>query len=86
MLHLEAYGFCVIKVISANKSGWPDILACSPTGKFWAIEVKDRLKKVKTGGLQDDKLKKLQDNEAVAFWCNSYDEYLTKFVENLAKY
>ena len=37
---LKARGFWVIKVIAANKNGVPDIIACSPGGRFLAIEVK----------------------------------------------
>ena len=36
---LEARGCYVVKVITANKAGVPDILACCE-GKFIAIEVK----------------------------------------------
>jgi Holliday junction resolvase len=36
---LEARGCYVVKVITANKAGVPDILACC-NGKFIAIEVK----------------------------------------------
>lgn len=33
-------GFYARKIIRANKNGTPDILGCTPCGKFFAIEVK----------------------------------------------
>ena len=38
--YLESYGYYVVKVVVANKRGVPDIIACSPQGKFIGIEVK----------------------------------------------
>jgi len=37
---LEKRKFHVINVISASKNGCADILACSPTGRFYALEIK----------------------------------------------
>lgn len=37
---LKAHGFWAIKVVVSSKTGTPDILACSPKGRFVAIEVK----------------------------------------------
>lgn len=37
---LKTNGYWVVKVIVANRSGIPDIIACSPQGLFVAIEVK----------------------------------------------
>ena len=37
---LKAHGFWAIKVVVSSKTGTPDILACSPKGRFIAIEVK----------------------------------------------
>lgn len=37
---LQANGFYARKVIKANKAGVPDIVGCTPKGKFYAIEVK----------------------------------------------
>lgn len=37
---LMCNGFYARKIIRANKSGTPDILGCTPCGKFFAIEVK----------------------------------------------
>lgn len=38
--YLEAQGYYCIKVLTASKRGVPDIIACSPDGRFVAIEVK----------------------------------------------
>lgn len=37
---LKDNGFYVFKVVSANRAGIPDIVGCTPQGKFFAIEVK----------------------------------------------
>lgn len=37
---LAKEGYYVVKTIVSNKKGVPDILACSPSGRFVAIEVK----------------------------------------------
>lgn len=38
--YLESRGFWVVKIIRANRSGIPDILALSPEGELFGIEVK----------------------------------------------
>ena len=38
--YLKERGYVVVKVITANINGVSDILACSPEGRFTAIEVK----------------------------------------------
>lgn len=40
LMWLAAQGFWTMKAIVSNKKGVPDILACSPSGHFVAIEVK----------------------------------------------
>lgn len=37
---LTEHGFYARKIVRANKSGTPDIMGCTPCGKFFAIEVK----------------------------------------------
>ena len=38
--YLESLGWYVRKIITCNKNGTPDIIACDTSGKFWAFEVK----------------------------------------------
>jgi len=40
LIWLMEHGFYARKIIRANKSGTPDIMGCTPCGKFFAIEVK----------------------------------------------
>lgn len=37
---LKSYNFDVVKIITCNRKGVSDIIACAPNGIFWAIEVK----------------------------------------------
>lgn len=37
---LKSKGFDVVKIITCNRKGVSDIIACAPNGRFWAIEVK----------------------------------------------
>ena len=37
---LISQAYWVVKVITCNRKGTPDIIACSPDGEFVAIEVK----------------------------------------------
>lgn len=76
---LDSRGFITVKIIAANKNGFADIIACSPKGRFWSIEVKAPGKKVDPAGLQAAKIERLKQNNAVAFWCNSYDSFKISF-------
>ena len=38
--YLKAEGYSVFKTIACNRRGIADIIACSPTGRFVALEVK----------------------------------------------
>lgn len=74
---LEAEGFIAINLITASKSGFSDIIACSAIGRFWSIEVKKPGEK--PSRLQYHRLSQFQKREAVAFWCDSYDNFLEQF-------
>lgn len=38
--YLESLGWIVIKIISANKAGWPDLICCDTKGQFICFEIK----------------------------------------------
>ena len=58
---LEAQGYYVVKVISANKSGVPDIIACVE-GKFVGIEVKRPTTKNNVSALQRKHLDMIEES------------------------
>lgn len=62
---LNKNGFYTVKTIVSNKKGVPDILACSPQGRFVAIEVKygDN----KASKLQEYNLAKINEAGGIAF-------------------
>lgn len=57
--YLESIGYYVVKVVTASKSGVPDLLCCAPGGKFCAIEVKAPGKLKNTSALQVYNLEKI---------------------------
>ena len=61
---LEKHGFYVVKTIVSNKKGVPDILACSPKGRFVAIEVK--YGRNKASKLQEYNIRLIQANQGLA--------------------
>jgi Holliday junction resolvase len=65
--YLEANDFYVVKTIVSNKKGVPDLLACSPRGKFVAIEVK--YGKNKASKLQEHNIQRIVDNGGFAMVC-----------------
>lgn len=74
---LENAGCYCIKTIVTSKKGTPDIIACLPDGKFFAIEVK------KPGGtvskIQDYTIRKIQSKSGyaiVAYSLNDVKEFL----------
>ena len=87
--YLDNRGFYVIKTIVLNRSGVPDIIVCSPTGKFIAIEVKSREwgKDTPITQLQKKQIDKINKTggAAIAVW--DFDEFLNfikKFVDEVA--
>lgn len=65
--------------LAATQKGVPDLLACSPEGKFVAIEVKAAKANVKTSGDQRAQIDRLRKNHAHAFVAHSIaciDRYL----------
>jgi Holliday junction resolvase len=63
--YLEAKGAYVIKVITANRKGIPDIIACY-RGYFVAIEVKVPEKRNNTTKLQEFNIKKIREADGYA--------------------
>lgn len=84
--YLESKGYWTCKVVSANKRGVPDILACSPEGEFTAIEVK-RGGLIRTvSKLQQYQIDQIQLRNGVAFAADSLDkvkEILDKVQNNV---
>ena len=71
--YLEGEGFYVVKVIKANKSGVPDLLACGNDRKFYGIEVKDTGKKKNVTKLQLLHIQKINESGGVAFVADSVE-------------
>jgi Holliday junction resolvase len=74
---LDKLGHYSIKVIVASKSGVLDIVSCSPTGRFWSIEVKKPGEE--PSKLQSWNIKQVLKCNGIAFWCDSYEDFLKKF-------
>lgn len=62
---LKAQGFYAVKTVVCNVNGVPDILACSPKGKFIAIEVKYGANT--TSKLQDYNIAVINKTGGIAF-------------------
>ena len=71
---LEKERFYAIKTIITNKKGVPDILACSPKGKFVAIEVK--YGKNVASRLQEHNMKQIRDRNGFAMVCWDLDSLI----------
>ena len=63
--YLEQEGYYVVKVISASKSGVPDILTCIE-GRFVGIEVKKPETKTNVSKLQEYNLDKINEAGGVS--------------------
>lgn len=72
--HLEACGYHAIKVITASKRGTPDIIACSPVGRFTAIEVKAPGKLSTVSPLQAHNIDEITKRGGDAFACDNMDD------------
>lgn len=69
---LKAEGHWVFKVIQANRSGIPDIVGCTTTGFFFAIEVK--FGNNKASELQKYNLREIQARGGIAVLAYSLDD------------
>lgn len=70
---LRRNGFYVVKVISASVRGVPDILCCSPFGRFVAIELKAPDKPEVATDLQEHNLKEIRMRDGIAFVANNLE-------------
>jgi hypothetical protein len=81
--YINTIGYCV-KIISANKSGEPDIIACIPNlsgrGIFYAFEVKNVYGGI-TSDLQLYKIDKINNSGGFAYVVNSLEK-----VKEIIKY
>jgi len=59
MKELQEDGFYVIKLVSTNKNGIPDLIAIKPTGEILFVEVKAA--KGRLSKLQEYRIKELRD-------------------------
>ena len=75
--HLKANGFVACKTITMNRAGILDIIACSPEGRYWEIEVKTP--KGRASKLQEVRVKQVRANNGIAFIAYGYDDYLQQF-------
>ena len=74
---LAAEGHYAVNVVVASRGGVSDIISCGPTGQFWSIEVKKPGEEPRK--LQFWNLNQVAKNNGVAFWCDSYEDFLVKY-------
>ncbi len=70
---LKDNGYSVFKTIACNRNGVSDIIGCTPSGTFLAIEVKAPGKLSTVSKLQMVYLKEVQANEGIAFPADSVE-------------
>ncbi len=73
--HIESNGGYVVKVISASKSGVPDLLACL-NGKFVGIEVKAPGKMKNVSPLQEINLERIRKAGGQGFAADSLEKVI----------
>lgn len=81
--YLEEQGAYVVKTISTNKKGTPDILACYK-GRFIAVEVKAPGKEYNVSELQAYNLRKINESGGYAIATSSLTNVvsLVKRIDN----
>jgi Holliday junction resolvase-like predicted endonuclease len=70
-------GFVTLKNIVANRAGILDIVACSPEGRYWEIEVKTP--EGLASRLQKMRVKKVIRNKGISFIAYGYEDFLKKY-------
>ena len=76
--YLESKGYYVVKVITANKSGVPDILFCKD-GRFHGLEVKAQGKKKNVTELQKHHIYMINASGGKALVSDSLEEIKEMF-------
>jgi Holliday junction resolvase-like predicted endonuclease len=71
---LKEEGYSVFKTIQCNRRGISDIIACSPTGRFTAIEVKAPGKLRTLSPLQKIYIDEVNSRGGLAFVCDDLDD------------
>jgi len=74
---LRANNHYSVNVIVASRGGVSDIISCDPQGRFWSVEVKKPGEKPRK--LQSWNLAEVKKRNGIAFWCDSYDDFLVKY-------
>jgi Holliday junction resolvase len=69
---LKSNGFYVFKTVVCNRNGIPDIIGCTPTGQFFAIEVK--VGKNKASKLQEWNIQEIKKRGGLATVAYSLEE------------
>jgi len=70
--YLDSKGYLTVKIIQCNKRGVSDILSCSPSGQFVAIEVKSQTGVVSP--LQSSFIAKVIQNGGIGFVARSVED------------
>lgn len=80
---LKDNGYYSVKVVLATKNGVPDIIGCTPEGKFFAIELKVGYNKASK--LQEWNIKEIKQRGGIAFVAYSLDEVKLKLQSSYRK-
>ena len=76
---LKDNNYYAIKVMVAGKNGVPDIVGCTPSGQFFAIEVKFGANKASK--LQEWNIQEINKRKGVAIVAYSLDDVKQAFVQ-----
>ncbi|UOF80173.1 hypothetical protein [Caudoviricetes sp.] len=71
---LNANNYLAYKIVTANRAGVPDIIACSPIGQYVAIEVKYGSNTVSK--LQDYVLREIKKRNGIAIVAYSLEDVI----------
>lgn len=81
---LESKGYIVDKIVTATKAGTADILACSPSGRYIAVEVK--FGKNTLSAIQEYKLKLINQSGGVGITAWTLEEVQQQLKDAGEKY